>query len=229
MSEGFDVRNFFKRWPAFYYFIATVFGPLLFGGLSANAFLRKYPSNGIILNLGSGPRVIRTDVINVDVYPYAGVSIVADVTSVPRENASIARIISDNVLEHVHDPIAAVKEMHRLLERGGIAYIAVPFLYPYHSSPSDFQRWTDIGLRELFKDFEIIELGTRAGPFSALCTWAVHTVGFIFSFGSPTLNSLFTNLSMFVLFPLKLPDVIFNHWPKSETMAAVLYLVVRKR
>lgn len=229
-KEGIDFRSFFKRWPFVYYTIATLFGPVFFCGLSARKFLRKYPSTGAVLNLGSGPRIFKeANVVNVDVFPFAGVSIVADVTSVPKPDGSVARIISDNVLEHVNNPTVAVREMYRLLETGGLAYISTPFLYPFHSSPSDFQRWTDIGLRELFKDFEIVELGTRAGPFSALCTWAVHTVGFIFSFGSPTLNSLFTNLSMFVLFPLKLPDVIFNHWPKSETMAAVLYLVVRKR
>jgi hypothetical protein len=81
----------------------------------------------------------------------------------------------------------------------------------------------------LFREFEIIEIGIRAGPFSALCAWAVHMVGFIFSFGSPTFNSLFTNLSMFILFPLKLPDVIFNHWPQSHMVASVFYCVIRKR
>jgi hypothetical protein len=34
---------------------------------------------------------------------------------------------------------------------------------------------------------------------------------------------------MFVLFPIKLPDLVFNHWPGAETMAAVLYVVVRKK
>ena len=229
-TDGFDVRNFFKRWPLFYYFVATVFGPLFFSGLSAKRFLRKYPSDGVILNLGSGPRIFKElNVVNVDMHPYAGVSILADVSAVPKLDGSASRIISDNVLEHVKDPALAVKEMYRLLARGGIAYIAIPFLYPFHSSPSDYQRWTDRGLHELFKDFEIVEIGTRAGPFSALCVWACHTVGFIFSFGSPTLNSLITNLSMFVLFPLKLPDSIFNYWPNSHTVAAVLFCVVRKK
>lgn len=225
-----DIREVFKRWPAFYFFIATVFGPVVFCGLSARKFLQKYPSDGVILNLGSGPRIFKNkNVLNVDMHQYAGVSVVADVTSVPKPDGSASRLISDNVLEHVKDPAAAVKEMHRLLERGGIAYIATPFLYPFHFSPSDYQRWSVEGLRELCIDFEMVEIGTRAGPFSALCAWASHTVGFIFSFGSPTLNSLVTNASMFVLWPLKLPDFIFNYWPRSHTVAAVLYCVIRKK
>ena len=224
-----DVREYFKRWPAFYFFIATVFGPLMYSGVSTQQFLRRYLSTGKILNLGSGPRIISKAVTNVDIEAYSGVSLVADVNAVPLPDGSTSRIISNTVLEHVRDPDAAVREMYRLLEKGGMAYITTPFLYPFHSSPSDYHRWSAEGLRELFKDFEIVEIGTRAGPFSALTAWSVHTVGFVLSFGSPTLNSLFTNMSMFLLFPLKLPDIIFNHWPKSETVAAVLYCVVRKR
>jgi SAM-dependent methyltransferase len=223
-----DVREYFKRWPRFYYFVAVVFGPVLDTGLTTRGFLRKYFSKGTILNLGSGPRIIASEVVNVDIHPYAGVSVVADICAVPLADGSAARIVSDNVLEHVRNPQDAVREMHRLLESGGYAYISTPFLYAFHSSPSDFQRWTVEGYRALFKEFEIVELGTRAGPFSALCTWACHTVGFLFSFGSPTLNSLFTNLSMFVLFPLKLPDIIFGRLPNSHMVAAVLYCVVRK-
>jgi len=38
-----SIRNFFKRWPAFYYFVATVFGPMMFTGISAQLFLRRFP------------------------------------------------------------------------------------------------------------------------------------------------------------------------------------------
>ncbi len=224
-----DAREFFKRWPRFYFFIATIFGPMMFCGLSAKKFLKRYPSHGRILNLGSGPRIIAPHVTNVDIHPYPGVEIVADVCNVPLPDGSVARIISDNVLEHVRDPRAAVGEMHRLLQVSGYAYIATPFLYPFHSSPSDYQRWSVEGLKELFREFETVEIGTRAGPFSALDVYLCQLTGAVFSFGSPVANSLITNLAMFVFFPVKLLDIIFNYWPGSETMAAVLYCVVRKR
>jgi SAM-dependent methyltransferase len=224
-----DIREFFKRWPKFYFFVAIVFGPMMFCGLSAKKFLAKYPRGGRTLNIGSGPRIIGSEVENVDIHPYPGVSIIADATHLPLESNSISRIISDNVLEHVKNPQAAVAEMHRLLEAGGLAYIATPFLYPFHSSPSDYQRWSAEGLRELFAEFEVVELGVRAGPFSALTAYLCHMVGFIFSFGSAGLNSLLTNLSMFVLFPIKLLDLVFNYWPGAHTVAAVLYCVVRKK
>lgn len=224
-----DVREFFKRWPALYYFIANVFGPLMWAGLSAKSFLKKYPSNGKILNLGSGPYIINENVVNVDMTAYPGVSVIADVCKVPLPDESAARIVSNTVLEHVHDPVLAVAEMHRLLQKDGLAYVTVPFLYPFHFSPSDYFRWTKEGLILLFKDFEVVEIGVRAGPFSALCSYCSYTTGFIFSFGSASLNSYITNATMFIFFPIKFLDLIFNHWPEAHTVAAILYCVVRKK
>lgn len=223
-----DIREFFKRWPSLYYVIATVFGPVVFCGLSAGRFLSRYPRNGMTLNLGSGPRVIGEGVTNVDIHPYPGVLIVADASAVPLPDGSVARIVSDNVLEHVKDPRAVVAEMRRLLEPSGLAYIATPFLYPFHSSPSDYQRWTKEGLKELFRDFEIVEIGTRAGPFSALDAQLCHMAGVLFSFGSPTLKSFVTNVALLVFLPVKLPDLIVNYLPGTEDVASVLYCVVRQ-
>lgn len=227
-TATFDARNFFKRWPRFYYIVGILFGPMFFSGLSAKKFLKRYPREGKTLNIGSGPRILNDEVVNVDMYPYAGVQIVADVCAIPLPSASVSLIISDTVLEHVTDPALAVQEMYRLLAPGGLAYVTVPFLYPYHSSPFDYQRWTKRGAIELFQKFEMVEIGVRAGPFSALTAHLNHLFAFLFSFGSPPLASLLVNLIMFVTFPIKLPDMLFNHWPNAEEVASVLYCVVRK-
>lgn len=202
---------------------------MMYSGLSAKKFLERFPREGMTLNIGSGPRIINNEVTNVDIYPYAGVKIVAGGDAVPLPSESVSRIISDTVLEHVSDPVAVVKEMHRLLASDGLAYVTVPFLYPFHSSPSDYQRWTNVGTKELFRDFEIVEIGVRAGPFSALNAFTNHLFGVIFSFGSPRLESFLVNVIMLITFPIKLPDLIFNHWPNAEKVATLLYCVVRKK
>src|SRR3989344_5912129 len=148
------MRNYFKRFPKFYYFMVTIFGPALFLGVSSKSFLRRFPSSGKILNLGSGPYIISPEIINVDITQYSGVSVVSDITTLPFEDKSVSRIICDNVLEHVSRPQQAVSEMHRVLANDGMAYVCTPFLYPFHSSPNDFHRWTDEGLRVLFEEFE---------------------------------------------------------------------------
>lgn len=224
-----NIREYFKKWPALYFFVAYVFGPMLPLGLGTKGFLKKYPSRGRILNLGSGPRVISPEITNVDMTAYSGVTIVADVCNVPLSEGSASRIISNTVLEHVLDPKAAVTEMYRLLEKDGLAYITIPFLYPYHDSPSDYHRWTYQGVRDLFREFEIVEIGVWAGPASALTAFLCHFTGSLLSFRSEFLNSLFTNLAMFIFFPIKFFDLIFAFLPQSHTVASIFYCVVRKR
>lgn len=223
------LRDFFKQWPAFYYLVALVFGPLFFCGLSGKAFLKKYPRVGTSLNLGSGPRRLGACVKSVDIQAFQNVDVVASMDSLPFENASVARIVCDNVIEHIRVPAVAVNEIHRILETGGVAYISTPFLYPLHGSPGDFTRWTEQGLRGLFEEFEFVELGMRAGPFSALTAYLCYLFATIFSFGSNRLYELLVNLSMFLFVPIKLLDIVFNYWPQSIRMAAALYCVVRKR
>lgn len=54
-----------------------------------------------------------------------------------------------DVLEHLPCPDRAIKEVNRVLRPEGRVIIQVPFLYPLHDSPYDFQRWTVNGLRQL--------------------------------------------------------------------------------
>lgn len=227
---SFDVRSFFKRWPFFYYTIAVIFGPLMYGGVSVRRFVKQHPTNGKILNIGSGPRVIDPQIVNVDIHPYPGVSLLIEEDGkVPLADGTVSQVISETVLEHVKGPEASVKEIYRLLSDGGLVYATIPFLYPYHSSPSDYKRWTMSGILELFEEFEIVEIGVRAGPFSALTVYLNHLFSVIFSFGSKRLASLLLNLVMFVTFPIKLLDLIFNHWPNAEEVSAVFYLIARKK
>lgn len=226
------IREFFKRWPTLYYVMVFFFGPVYLGYMSPGQFLKKFfpdPSRGTkILNLGSGPRVVRSDVINVDMTAYKSVAIQASLESLPFQTGEIDGFICDNVLEHVDDPTKVVLEMERILKPGGVAYISTPFLYPFHSSPVDHTRWTEAGLKKLFKNFEVMDAGTRSGYFSALTVLLCYGLSNFFSFGSKRLYWLLVNLSLIVFFPLKFLDVVANHVPYASHTAAELYCVIRK-
>ncbi|MBM2820988.1 MAG: hypothetical protein HW405_748 [Candidatus Berkelbacteria bacterium] len=226
-----DIRMFFKRWPRFYYFIANVFGPVMFTGLGAKKFLNKYPSADKKLNLGSGPTHLADDVINVDAHPYKGVDVLADIKNLPFENDSVSRIVLDNVIEHVRSPQKVLEEIKRTLSIGGLAYICMPFIYPFHASPEDHFRWTKMGFIGILKDFdfEIVEVGVRAGPISALTTLMCYLVALLFSFGNRRLYLLIMNLCILIFFPIKLLDLIFARLPNASDLAAEMYYVVRKK
>lgn len=224
------IRDFFKQWPKFYYFIEIFFGPVLLFGLNAKDFLRKYNIKGEIINVGSGPRRLSPDVKNVDKFNFKGVDIVTDIEEgIPFEDASISGIVCDNVLEHLPHPQKAVQELKRVLRSGGLVYISTPFFYPFHASPSDYTRWTKQGLIELFDGFEVVEVGVRSGPFSSLSVTLSYLFATIFSFGSNFLYWLLLDLSMLLFFPIKFLDIIFTYWPNAINMASVLYLVVKKK
>ncbi len=223
------LRNFFKKWPRFYYFIFYVFGPALLIGLSPKKFLKNFPSTGIKLNLGSVPRVLSSDITNVDVYPYQGVKIVADISNLPMLDNSGPRVICDNVVEHVENPEKVIKEIERVLEVGGLAYISAPFLYPFHPSPGDFGRWTKSGFLNVLKDFEIVEVGVRVGAFSTITAYLCYLFALLFSFGNKKLYWLLVNINIFIFFPIKYLDFIFGYLPQTSDLAAVMYYVVKKK
>ncbi len=224
-----QVKEFLKRWPKFYYFIYVFLGPLYFGGLGPKKFLSLYHKDGVCLNLGSGNRRISSEVVNVDFIKYPEVDVVSDLAKLPYSDESVDSIISTEVLEHVYNMDACVDEIFRILKSGGYGYISVPLLYPFHASPSDYRRWTHVGLEDAFKDFEIVKIGVRSGPFSTLTTLLCYMTATIFSFGNEKLYWLLIYVSMFVYFPIKFIDIIVNRLPFAINSASLLYCVVRKK
>jgi SAM-dependent methyltransferase len=60
-------------------------------------------------------------------------------------------VICEQVLEHVVDPIAAVKTLHRLCTPGGCVLVSTPFMYRLHAAPGDYWRFTPTGLSILLE------------------------------------------------------------------------------
>ena len=90
-------------------------------------------------------------------------NIFADVTRTPMQTQSVDCILCTEVLEHLPNPQACVDEMHRLLRKDGLLLASVPFFYPVHADPYDFQRFTEDGLRHLFREFKLVEVFRMGG------------------------------------------------------------------
>jgi SAM-dependent methyltransferase len=76
----------------------------------------------------------------------------ADAAALPIATARIDAIICFEVLEHLRNPNAALVEFSRVLGPQGTLLLSMPFLYPIHDAPFDFQRLTEHGLR---RDLEL--------------------------------------------------------------------------
>lgn len=99
--------------------------------------------------------------INLDLH--TNPNLFADVTQTPLKAQIADSIICTEVLEHLQDPQACVDEMHRLLHNGGLVFASTPFFYPVHADPYDFQRFTEDGLRFLFRNFKLVEVHRMGG------------------------------------------------------------------
>ncbi len=71
-------------------------------------------------------------------FDQSGIDLVCDVMDVPEPDGSFDAILCTEVLEHVPDPIGAVREMARLLRPGGRLILTAPFVSFTHFSPYHF-------------------------------------------------------------------------------------------
>ncbi len=100
-----------------------------------------------------------------------GADIVGDIHNIPIKSETVDAIICSSVLEHVENPQFAVREMFRILRKGGKIFVYVPSIYPYHAKRGhycDYWRFFDDTLDLLFKDFEKTEKIKTGGYFKAL-------------------------------------------------------------
>ena len=88
----------------------------------------------------------------------------SDAARLPFVNESFDAVVCSELLEHVPDPPSVLKEAFRVLRRGGVILICVPFIYQIHGDPYDFGRYTDYywfyHLKEIgFNNIEIQKQG----------------------------------------------------------------------
>lgn len=83
----------------------------------------------------------------------------ADAARLPFADGTFGAVACLEVLEHVRMPDQVLAEIARVLRPDGLAYVSMPFLYPIHDAPHDYQRWTPHGWR---RSAELAGLEIRA-------------------------------------------------------------------
>jgi SAM-dependent methyltransferase len=105
-----------------------------------------------------------------------------DGISIPVETSSYDGILSTQTLEHVPNPDIIVSEWARVLKEGGMLLITMPFMWPEHEMPYDYQRYSSGGLRLLLEKsgFEIVEqhrlLSDCRAPAQLFIAWIFDAI-----------------------------------------------------
>ncbi|MFH1888974.1 MAG: methyltransferase domain-containing protein [Candidatus Omnitrophota bacterium] len=162
----------------------------------------------------------------IDINDSPTVDMIADAHKLPFVAQSFDILICQAVLEHVIDDEEVLQEIYRVLKHGGLAYVSIPFIQPYHSSPCDFRRFTLTGLESRMKSYRRIASGVASGPGSAM---ARLIVVFAMSLSD---NQLLRRAAFYIFgwlfFWLKYLDLFLHRKKYAHLMCAAVYYVGKK-
>lgn len=186
------------------------------------------PCDGVKLWIGGAGCPVPADFINFDFEPFSGVQVCGDARQLPFRDGSIAAIECDAVLEHVAKPEMAVAEMVRVLRPGGFLHIVVPFNQAFHAYPSDYQRWTLAGLKEMLPaaELRVVELGIRTGPTATMLSYFCEYCRIL---APARLGKLAYAAANWIVWPLRYLDRWLNRKPNAHILANSIYILAQKK
>ncbi len=117
-----------------------------------------------------------TNVTYVNIDEKNNPDILADATNLPVNDESYDIAIMGELLEHVPDPRAVLKEAFRVLKNNGVALITVPFMYPIHGDPDDYGRYTESFWEKVATDlgFKVSSIKRQGGMFAVTALMVQH-------------------------------------------------------
>ncbi|HTX60351.1 MAG TPA: class I SAM-dependent methyltransferase [Verrucomicrobiae bacterium] len=118
---------------------------------------------GKLLDVGCGSRPFQRasfQWVGLDVEGNPHADVVGTALALPFEDASFDAVLSTQVIEHVEDPAAMLRECARVLRDGGTMVLSGPQYFELHEEPRDFYRFTEYGLRLLCSQagFEVAQV-----------------------------------------------------------------------
>ncbi len=183
----------------------------------------------VVLSIGGGPGRENPRAINLNLEAFDSVDLVADGTNVPLLDASVDTVTCNAVIEHVVEPGQLVSEIYRVLKPGGYAQLMIPFVFPFHAYPSDYQRYSYRGVEELTRAFEKVDLCVLTGPTSAMLVLFREYLRLLVPGGNNRAMRLLLNgISGWLTFPFKYLDLWLNRKAEAAHLAAAFYYLGRK-
>jgi SAM-dependent methyltransferase len=147
---------------------------------------RYVPQGSSMLDVGCGDKpyyplfaTATSEYIGADVVDGPKVDVVCPLEHLAFPDTHFDTVLCSQVLEHVREPVTALREIARVLRPSGVLLASTHGTYPYHPHPTDYWRWTQDGLRALFDDaggFEIVDLVPHRGSIACLALLVANYV-----------------------------------------------------
>lgn len=98
------------------------------------------------------------------------VDYVCSVDDMPMPDDTYDMVFCSQVLEHVTDPVASLREIRRVLNPDGSAWLSAPLFYEEHETPYDFRRYTQFEWRRLADEagFEVESIDWLEGYYGTV-------------------------------------------------------------
>lgn len=123
------------------------------------AFAATVLPGALVLDAGAGDQPYR-DLFAHAVYEaadfeqsnraYQPSTYVCDLTAIPVADGRFDAVVFNQVMEHLPDPLAALRELRRVMKPGARIICTCPLFYGEHEQPYDFYRYTQFAHRHLF-------------------------------------------------------------------------------
>jgi SAM-dependent methyltransferase len=131
-------------------------GKLLDIGCGAGELLEIYPSS-----VGSDLNPMLVKYCHDSGHP----TVIADCTALPLVSGSYDSLVMSNLLEHLEDPLIALKEAARLLKAGGVLVVTVPFEAGFKFDPTHITMVGAEQLKEFARRAELVLEKLYSFPF----------------------------------------------------------------
>ena len=133
-------------------------------------FLERHQTQERVLDIGACTAAYQKWFPNsttLDIDEKMNPDVVGDAHKLPFDDDEFDVILCTEVLEHLHSPHIAEREMRRVLKSGGKLILTTRFVYPIHDAPHDYFRFTKYGLKHIFNEWSVQECSAETSSMES--------------------------------------------------------------